>query len=67
VFSGPFETAEVLLIYTYCTNIIAGAYTLESRIHKLAVELLNIIEELVVQLCTLFLLQICLTDGKTFS
>jgi len=45
-------------------------YTLESMIHKVTVEL-NIIEGLVgVQLCTLFLLQICLTDGTgstTFS
>jgi len=44
---------------------IAG-YTFESRIHKVAVELANIIEGFVgVQLCTLFLLQICLADGST--
>jgi len=50
--------------------VIVGLYTLESMIHKVTVEL-NIIEGLVgVQLCTLFLLQICLTDGTgstTFS
>ena len=46
--------------------VVIGPYTFESRIHKVAVELPNIIERLVgVQLCTLFLLlnQICLTDG----
>jgi len=43
---------------------IIGPYTFESRIHKVAVELLNIVEMLVgVQLCTLFLLQICQKDG----
>ena len=45
--------------------VIVGLYTFESRIHKVAIELPNIIEGLVgVQLCTLFLLQICLTDGS---
>ena len=39
-------------------------YTFESRIHKVTVELPNIVEGLVgVQLCTLYQLQICQIDG----
>jgi len=49
--------------------VIVRSYTLKSI--KVTIELPNIIEGLVgVQLCTLFLLQICLTDGTantTFS
>ena len=42
-----------------------GHILLKARIHKVAVELPNIVEGLVgVQLCNLFLLQICLTDGS---
>jgi len=60
--SGPFATAG---IPSYILIVIVGPYTFESRIHKVAVELPNIIEGLVgVQPCTLFLLQICLTDGS---
>ena len=53
-------------LYTHTVLIvIIGPYTFESRIHKVTVELPNIIEGLVgVQLCTPFLLQICLTDGS---
>jgi len=53
-------------LYTHTILIvIVGPYTFESRIHKVAVELPNIIEGLVgVQLGNLFLLQICLTDGS---
>ena len=51
--------------------VVIGLYTFESRIHKVALELPNIIEGFVgVQLCTQFVLQICLTDGTantTFS
>ena len=59
-------------LYTHTVLVVVvGLYTSESRIHKLTVELPNIIEGLVgVQLCTLFLLQISLTDGTantTFS
>jgi len=52
-------------LYTHTVLVvIVGPYAFESRIHKVTVELLNIIDGLVrVQLCTLFLLQICLTDG----
>ena len=58
--SGPFATAG-MPSYIHIL-VIVGPYTFESRIHKVAVELPNIIEGLVgVQLCTLFLLQICLT------
>ena len=51
-----------------CTHsvlvVVVGPYTFESRIHKVAVVLPNIIQGLVgIQLCTLFLLQMCLTDG----
>ena len=67
-FQDLLQQLELLLIYTYSTNIVVGSYTLASRIDKVAVELPNMTEELVgVQLCTLFLLQICLTDGTTFS
>ena len=56
VLSGPFATAESPS-YTYMHTVlvvIVGPYTFESRIHKVAVELPNIIEGLVgVQLCTL--------------
>jgi len=51
--------------------VIIGPYTCESRIHKVTIELPIIMEGLAgVQLCMLFLLQICLTDGTvttTFS
>jgi len=61
---GALYTHTVLLV-------VVGPYTFKSRIHKVAVELPNIIEGLVgIQLCTLFVLQICLTDGTantTFS
>ena len=58
--------------WSLCTHtvlvVIVGPHTFESRIHKVAVELPNIIQGLVgVQLCTLFLLQICLTDGTLYS
>jgi len=46
VLSGPFATAESQA-YVYTHNVlvvIAGPYTLESRIHKVAVELSSIIE-----------------------
>ena len=64
--SGPFATAGIPSYnYTHSVLIvIVGPYTFESRIHKVA-ELPNNIEGLVgVQFCTLFLLQICLTDGS---
>jgi len=60
---------------TFCNNwkslcthtvlvVVVGPYTFESRIHKVTIELPNIIQGLVgIQLCTLFLLQMCLTDG----
>ena len=51
-------------LYTHTVLIvIVGPYTFESRIHKVAVELPNVIEGLVgVQLRTVST-QICLTDG----
>jgi len=62
VLSGPFATAG---IPSYVHIVIVGPYTFESRIHKVTVEFPNIIEGLVgVQLCTLFLHQICPTDGS---
>ena len=62
VLSGSFATAG---IPSYMHIVIVEPYTFESRIHKVAVELPNINEGLVgAQLCTLFLLQICLTDGS---
>ena len=74
---GPWKALYVLCAFrTFCNRwnsflythtvliVIVGPYTFESRIHKV-VELPNNIEGLVgVQLCTLFLLQICLTDGS---
>jgi len=61
VLSGPFATAgsscyahTVLVSWDYIN------YTLE---HRIAVKLPNTIEGLVAVLCTLFLLQICRTDG----
>jgi len=59
-------------LYTHTVLVvIVGPYTFASRIHKVAVELPNVIEGLVgVQLCTLFVLQICVADGTvntTFS
>ena len=64
-----FRTFATTGIPSYITHtviiVIVGPYTFESRIHEVAVELLNIIEGLVgVQLGNLFLLQICLTDGS---
>ena len=52
-------------LYTHTVLVVVvGLYTFESRIHKVAIEFPNIIEGLVaVQLCMLFVLQICLTDG----
>ena len=52
-------------LYTHTVLVvIVKPHSFESRIHKVTVELPSIIEELVeVQVCTLFLLQICLTDG----
>ena len=66
VLSGPFATAGSLsCIYVLYQQSSSDHILFESRIHKVAVELPNIIEGLVgVQLCTLFLLQICLTDGS---
>jgi len=51
-------------LYTHTVLVVViGPYTFESRIQKVAVELSNIIEGLAgVQLCTLFVLQICLTE-----
>jgi len=49
-------------LYTHTVLVVAvGPYTFERRIHKVAVELSNTVVG--VQLCTLFLLQSCLTDG----
>ena len=63
-FQDLLQQLKVLLIYTYCTSSHRRPYTFESRIHKVAVELPNIVEGLVgVQLCTLYLLQICQIDG----
>jgi len=65
-FQDLLQQLEFLLIYTYCTSSDRRAiYFWKQDSHKVAVELPNIIEGLVgVQLCTLFLLQICLTDGS---
>ena len=66
-FQDLFQQLEVLT-YTYCTSSCRRAIYFESMIRKVALELLNIIEGLVgVQLCLLFLLQICLTDCTTSS
>jgi len=71
VLSGPFATTGSHAYTHTVLVVVIGPYTFESRIHKVTVELPNIIEGLVgVQLCTPFLLQICLTDGTantTFS
>ena len=70
-FQDLLQQLEVMLYTHTVLVVVVGPYTFESRIHKVAVELPNIIEGLVgVQLCTPFLLQICLTDGTantTFS
>ena len=52
-------------LYTHTVPVVVvGSYTFESRIHKVTVQLPNVIEVLVgVQHCALFLLQICPTDG----
>jgi len=67
VLSGLFATAgSPSYIHTHTILVvIIGPYTFESRIHKVAAELSNIIEGLVgVQLCTLSTSKlICLTDG----
>ena len=60
---GPFATAGSPYVRTVLV-VIVGPYTFESRIHKVAVELPNIVEGLVgAQLCILYLLQICQIDG----
>ena len=67
--SGPFATAgipsyNIIQCIRTLLVVIVGPYTFESRIHKVAVKLPNIVEGLVgVQLCTLYLLQICQIDG----
>jgi len=62
------DILQQLLICPYCTSSHHRAIYFESRIHKVTVELPNIIEGLVgVQLCVLFLLQICLTDGTVIQ
>jgi len=71
-FQDLLQQLEVRLIYTYCTSSRHWAvYFLKAGYHKVTIELPNVVEGFVgVQLCTLFLLQICLTDGKaniTFS
>jgi len=71
-FQDLLQQLEVRLIYTYTVLVVVvGPYSFESRIHKVTVELPNIIKGLVgVQLCMLFVPQICLTDGTantTFS
>ena len=66
-FQDLLQQLEVMLYTHTVLIVIVGPYTFESRIHidKVAVELPNIIEGLLgVQLCTPFLLQICLTDGS---
>ena len=56
--SGPFATAGSHAYTHTVLVVVVGPYTFESRIHKVAVELPNIIEGLVgVQLRTPFLLQ----------
>ena len=42
--------------------VVVGLHTFESRIHKVAIELPTIEGLVGVQLCALFLLQICLTE-----
>jgi len=44
VLSGPFATAESQAYTHTVLVVIVGPYTLESRIHKVAVELSKIIE-----------------------
>ena len=62
--SCPFATAGSHAYIHTVLIVVVGQYTFESRIRKVALELPNIIEGLVgVQLCTPFLLQICVTDG----
>ena len=60
-FTNWLQTAKFAKVFSLESFLLYG--TFESRIHKVAVELPNIIEGLVgVQLCTLFL-QICQIDG----
>jgi len=62
------QQLEVLLMSTYSASSRCQAMYFERMIHKVALEFPDIIEGLVaVQLCVLFLLLICLTDGTTFS
>ena len=56
-FQDILQQLEVTLIHTVLV-VVVRPYTFESRFHKVTVELPNIIEGLVVQLCTSFLLQI---------
>jgi len=65
VLSGPFAAAGSQAYETYTVLVVVvGPYSFESRIHKVTVELPNIIKGLVgVQFCMLFMPQICLTDG----
>jgi len=58
-FQDLLRQLEILIYIRTVLVVIVGPYTFESRIHKVAVELPNIVEGLVgVQLCTLYLLQI---------
>jgi len=68
VLSGPFATAGSHAYTHTVLYVVVGPYLFESRIHKVAVELPNIIEGLIqVQPCTLFLLQTDGTANTTFG
>ena len=63
-FQDLLQQLEVRLIYTYCTSSRCRAVYFWKQNSQSCCSTSNIIEGLVgVQLCTLFVLQICLTDG----